>query len=115
MNVFVLRREGLLFNFRAGEVIIQRVAVINDLRRLVHNFGSYCTSKGARSNKRGAKKRPLQGAWFDWLRGVASIHRPPGYGPGELPGCSTPRCLPFCGKEYDREARRLCQTFLEKR
>lgn len=28
--------------------------------------------------------------YFTWLRGLDSNQRPPGYGPDELPGCSTP-------------------------
>ena len=40
-----------------------------------------------------------------WLRGKDLNQRPPGYGPGELPDCSTPRCDNY----YNKTAKELAE------
>jgi hypothetical protein len=40
--------------------------------------------------------RTAEGRPTVWLRGSDLNRRPPGYGPGELPDCSTPRRLKNC-------------------
>ena len=40
-----------------------------------------------------AIKKPPEGGYYIWSRGLDLNQRPPGYEPGELPDCSTPQCL----------------------
>ena len=47
-----------------------------------------------------------------WLRGMDLNHRPPGYGPGKLPGCSTPRCRLFIGSVNIDPLGEVCKPFL---
>ena len=40
-----------------------------------------------------AIKKPPEGGYCIWSRGLDLNQRPPGYEPGELPDCSTPQCV----------------------
>ena len=55
-----------------------------------------CTTRGGERAKNHALKKSVLESFPNWLRGKDLNLRPPGYEPGELPDCSTPRRNRIC-------------------